>query len=243
MSVLIIRPQQAANELAQQLALQGIQAIAFPLIEFSQSTSLSEGCLKQLSQADIIISVSKPASMFLNEWITTHHSSWPTSACYMAVGKSSAYCLQQFTKQQVLHPTVEDSEHLLSHPKLRSVDGRSIVILRGNSGRELLFQTLTSRGAHVSYIESYQRYPVIWDSESHFRHWQAQGVEKLVVTSAEQLKLLIKKANLDQLAWLQSRQLFVTSARISKLAQHYGFNQIIITHKADNQTLLQHIAR
>jgi uroporphyrinogen-III synthase len=242
MSVLIIRPRDAANELALQLELQGINAIAFPLIEFAPA-SLSANSYQQLFHADIIISVSKPASQFIDQWLSDNQDTWPTSPQYFAVGKSSAYCLQQFSGQPIRYPAIEDSEHLLALPELQNIEQRSIVILRGNSGRELLFTTLSERGAKVRYIESYVRRVLEWNSESQFRHWQAQQVEKLVITSAEQLKLLVKKANLDQLAWLQSRQLFVTSARISKLAQHYGFTQIIITHKADNQTLLQHIAR
>jgi uroporphyrinogen-III synthase len=242
MSVLIIRPQQAANELAQQLEQHGIRAFAFPLIEFAP-TPLTADSYYQLTHADIIISVSKPASQYVDSWLSHQHYVWPASSQYLAVGQSSAYCLKQFSGQPVDHPAIEDSEHLLALSQLQNIRQKSIVILRGNSGRELLFTTLSERGAKVSYIESYTRRVLQWSSESQFRHWQAQRVEKLVITSAEQLKLLIKKANLDQLAWLQSRQLFVTSARISKLAQHYGFTQIIITHKADNQTLLQHIAR
>ncbi len=242
MTVLIIRPEQAANELVQLLQQQSIGAIAFPLIGFEMAPSLSESDYHTLADADQVIAVSKPASLYADRWLNSLGKSWPKTH-YLAVGRSSAYCLKQCSGQQVTFPQIEDSEHLLQLQPLQQVEGQQIVILRGQSGREHLYQTLTQRGAKVSYIETYHRSTLAWDCDSQFKKWQQLGVNKIVVTSAEQLNLLIKKANLDQLAWLQSQQLFVTSARISRLASQLGFAHITITHKADNPTLAEHIAR
>jgi uroporphyrinogen-III synthase len=49
------------------------------------------------------------------------------------------------------------SEHLLDAKELKSIEGKSIRIVRGQSGRELLGSTLAHRGARVDYVQVYER--------------------------------------------------------------------------------------
>jgi uroporphyrinogen-III synthase len=52
-----------------------------------------------------------------------------------------------------------DSEHLLEHVELKDVGGKNVIIVRGQSGRELLAETLGERGANVDYLCVYERRP------------------------------------------------------------------------------------
>ena len=59
-----------------------------------------------------------------------------------AVGSATARALSAVGLDPTLVPERMDSEGLLALPTLHDVTGRSVVILRGNGGRELLFETL-----------------------------------------------------------------------------------------------------
>ncbi len=241
MTVLIIRPLDSAKELCQQLAQFGISAVPFPLIELSLNSQLSMNDYHLWQRSDIVISVSKPAAQFANQWLTHIGQNWPITPKYLAVGEASANCLKQYHPQPVSFPLEEDSEHLLQLPYLRNVAGKTITILRGTNGRELLYQTLTQRGATVYYIDSYFRTPVKWDVEQKIGQWQKIPITQLVITSGEQLKLLTDNTNLKQFTWLLSQQIFVPSIRIRQMACDLGFQHVIVTKKADNQTLLKYL--
>lgn len=50
-----------------------------------------------------------------------------------------------------------NSEHLLESDALRDIAGKTIRIIRGQTGRELLGATLAHRGGHVDYLSVYER--------------------------------------------------------------------------------------
>ena len=52
-----------------------------------------------------------------------------------------------------------NSEALLNQDLLSDPSGRHVVIFRGRGGRELLARSLRRRGAHVDYLECYERHP------------------------------------------------------------------------------------
>ena len=55
-----------------------------------------------------------------------------------------------------------DSEALLELPQLTDVNGRRVIIFRGDGGRELLGETLAARGASVEYVSCYRRGRPLW---------------------------------------------------------------------------------
>ena len=85
-----------------------------------------------------------------------------------AIGTCTASELQSFGVIEVLTPLSHvqdgdeskirfDSESLLTVPEIINVAGKKILIVRGVGGRDVLAETLKTRGAHVSFAECYQR--------------------------------------------------------------------------------------
>lgn len=121
---------------------------------------------------------------------------------------------------------------------LKRVKGKKVVILRGNGGRELIYETLKSRGAQVSYLEVYKRQNLAFDSDLFVPFWQDKHIQQLVITSSGQLSYFVSQLTQAQLNWALGLQLYVPSARIANEAQQIGFVHITNTGSASNKDLL-----
>ncbi|HEX2139995.1 MAG TPA: uroporphyrinogen-III synthase, partial [Woeseiaceae bacterium] len=83
---------------------------------------------------------------------------------------------------------------LLSQPDFRDVRGRTIRIVRGDRGRELLGNTLRERGAAVDYLSVYRRLPVRHSQaelDELERVWRRGGIDIITVMSVETLDNLL----------------------------------------------------
>lgn len=59
----------------------------------------------------------------------------------------------------------ESSEGLLELPEMQFLQGKRILILRANNGRDFFRKQAELRGALVSYVECYRREPLLYDAE------------------------------------------------------------------------------
>ena len=237
MTVLVTRPGPEGQSLCQQLADEGIQAIHHPLIRIVDNPP-SSNLSTLLKNSDIIIAVSYHAVTAAQNILSKTASIWPSSPLYLGVGQKTAHVLSKVCKQKVNYPQVSDSEHLLKLTELNDVNNKSILILRGNGGRELIRDSLLNRGAQVSYCETYRREYIPISDNNTYQAWINEKTSKVVITSQEQLEYLRSITPDEYLAWLSTRQLFVPSQRIVERAQQLGFADVTNTHSATNQILL-----
>lgn len=236
MTVLVTRPQEQGTALCQRLRETGIPAIHHPLIDTAAGAELPL-LLTALPTADIIIAVSRNSTLYSDEFLTDRGIKWPEKARYLAVGQKSAHLLSKVCQQKVNYPEISDSEHLLALSPLQDVKDKQVVILRGNGGRELIFETLAQRGAQVRYIEVYQRKNRPFNAGNLVPEWQQAGVDRLVVTSSSQLAFLLSQLDEPMRNWLFTLHLFVPSARIEQEARTLGFHQVTNTVSAANEDL------
>jgi uroporphyrinogen-III synthase len=149
--VLVTRPAGQSGELISAIEAAGGRSIIFPVIEIApRSPQDVASDLAGLSEPDIVIFVSRNA--------VEHGLAWTRSGAIAAVGPATASAIEAAARVVDIRPASGfDSESLLAEPALTDVSGKTIRIIRGNGGRELLATTLRERGAHVDYLEVYTR--------------------------------------------------------------------------------------
>ncbi len=243
MTILVTRPSPAAEELVSRLRALGRVAWSLPLIEFTPGRDLDRlpQWLAELSAGDFVFTLSQQAIHFAQPLMRQQGLTWPAGVNYYAIGRSTALAMHTATGYAVEYPHEgETSEVLIQFPALQRVSGKRALILRGNGGRELLAETLTARGAQVTFCECYQRCAKYYDGLSEGRRWRDRGIDTVVVTSGEMLQQLYTLfPDIDRQEWLLGCRLVVVSERLATLARDSGWQDIIVADGADNDALLR----
>lgn len=232
---LVVRPAAQANQLVQMLRQLGHAPLCCPLLETRPGCDLPH-LGDMLREADLVIAVSMHAIHFAHHFLLQTGQTWP-HIDYFAVGQASADAFAE-VGIQALCPADPRSEGLLALPALQGVSGRRVLILRGNDGRDLIARTLASRGALVHYCATYERHYPELDGDALTRHWQAAGLDSLLITSGELLQRLLALVPGPQHPWLYDRLLVVPSPRVAEMAEGAGFTRIVIAQGASNQALV-----
>lgn len=233
--LLVTRFSPQGIELADALNEAGIYSIAEPLLEVRQ---VADAHFPFGLDYDVIIAISRNAVKFTDA--SLKGVDWPKS-CYLAVGNATASLLKDKSKQNVIVPSLSfDSEGLLALEQLKSVQNRSILILRGVGGREFLYDELLKRGARVDYYETYQRVAIKLTRSISVHKWQQQGINGAIISSIELLQQLIAIVDDADSAWLKSLSLYVASERILNYALLLGFKKVQLLPGSANQKIIDY---
>jgi len=186
--VLVTRPRHQATELVTAIEARGGSAIQFPVLEIvPREENAIVNDASSLRDPDIAIFVSSNAVKYGLPYIDT--------AQLAVVGPATAAAVEAAGRNvDIRSDAGYDSEHLLATPELQDVNGKSIRIVRGNDGRELLAETLRTRGATVEYLAVYDRrvpqYPES-DVDDLGRTWRSGAINVVTIMSVESLRNLV----------------------------------------------------
>lgn len=187
--VLVTRPVHQSDELIAAIVAGGGSVHRFPLIDIlpRDPAELSAEAAA-LQPSDFVIFVSANAVHH------GHRALGKSSAKIAAIGPATAAALEGAGSQVDVVPAAGfDSEHLLAADSLKDVAGKTITIVRGESGRELLAETLRHRGATVQYLSAYRR-------EAHqFSEAELTAVEKAWCDGAIDAVMVMSVATLESL--------------------------------------------
>ena len=186
--VLVTRPEHQAGPLVAAIEAAGGRAVCFPAIEITPLPAESIAAdAAGLQDPDIAIFVSANA--------VRHGLAHGAAPRIAAVGPATAAALEAAGQPVHIRPQGGfDSEHLLAEAKLNDVAGKVVWIIRGQSGRELLADTLRERGALVEYLAVYARGPAQPDAAALTRleaDWCAGGIDAVTIMSVETLVNLV----------------------------------------------------
>ncbi len=203
--VVITRPRAQAEPLAAQLAQLGIDARIFPLLEVqalpagsAQEAALA-AALARLTDYALVAFVSPNAIDAAFAQLGAGHR-WPRGVIAAVVGDSSRQALARHgvtdANADVASPTDPertDSETLLQVLDLPALAGKKALIVRAETGRELLADRLRDAGVIVEQVAAYRRSAPVLD-QAQRTQLQAlidtDGGAVWVITSSEALRNL-----------------------------------------------------
>lgn len=232
--ILITRPAGQAEGLAGRIAALGGTPVRFPALVIappSNPEALSV-LVAGLSGFDWAVFVS-PTSV--ERFFASLPADWPAGVSAAAVGGATARALHERGLGQVLVADGgADSESLMALPAFADVRGKQVVIVRGEGGREMIADTLRTRGATVTYAECYRRARPDVDAGPLIERWCAGGVAAVTVTSREvfaNLADLLGEAGADL---LRHTPLFAPHPRIADAARQWGVLDTMVTPPGDD---------
>jgi len=254
-NVVITRPLAQAVALAERVAALGRPVDVLPLLEID---ALADAAQLRAALADLP-SYALAAFVSPNAVAAAlaHIGAWPPGVIAAVVGEGSraalaAHGITDATARIVspLDTAHSDTEHLLASLDLEALRGKRVLIVRGESGRELMADSFRAAGADVTVVAAYRRsVPALTPAlAATLRRLLAQPND-WVITSSEALRGLLRL--LDQLdarepapaglagavACMQQQHLIVPHARIAETASGLGFHRITLTGSGDERLL------
>jgi uroporphyrinogen-III synthase len=249
--VVITRPRAQALALAERVAALGREAVLLPLLEIHPLADQStlRRALAGLSGYALVAFVSPNAI----DAAFAHIARWPDGVALAVLGETSRACLASHgiddanaTIYSPLDPARSDSEHLLDALAPAALAGRRVLIVRGESGRELMADGLRAAGAEVDVVAAYRRcVPPLTPALAQQLLRLLDGEQRWIVTSSEALRGLVgrleeldaRQPGADAVVRMQQQVLIVPHARIAQTASGLGFSLVTLTGSGDERLL------
>lgn len=236
-TIVVTRPLAQAAPLAEAIAAAGGIPLVFPLLEIlpPADPQAVAAAAERLPGCALAIFISPNAVDWALPAILAR-GPWPAGVTPAAVGPGTVKVLAAHGVSGCIAPRERfDSEALLALPQLadEQVDGRRVVIFRGDGGREMLADSLRARGATVDCVTCYRRAGPQNGIDPLLTAWRAGRLDALTVSSSEALRHLVDLLDEEGRARLQKTPVFVPHARIAETARASGLDNIILTDAAD----------
>jgi uroporphyrinogen-III synthase len=246
-TVVITRPRQQAEPLARAVAALGRTPLILPLLDISPLADEAplRAVLADLRRYALVAFVSPNAV----DAAFAHIAAWPPEVALAVVGEGSRAALARHgieSGRYRIHaprdPARSDSEHLLQALDIDALRGRRVLVVRGETGREVLPDALRAAGVDVETVAAYRRaVPVLDPDLAASLRTLLAAPNDWIITSSEALRGLAGLvAQLDggaSVAKLQQQHLIVPHARIAETASALGFNAVTLTGSGDERLL------
>jgi uroporphyrinogen-III synthase len=233
-TLLVTRPAAQAAVWVERLRAQGLDAQALPLMAIeplADDTALRDAW-RALEQHALAMFVSPNAvACFFAARPHHDHAAWPALLRAGATGPGTLEALVQAGVPRALcvapHDAPFDSAALWAQLRGERWQGRSVLIVRGDGGRDEFAQSLRDAGAQVTFVQAYRRAVPRWSAA------ECALAATAVAAPAQHLWLLSSGEAIDHLTallpgaqWRDARAL-ASHPRIAERARAAGFGQVI----------------
>ncbi|WP_233828707.1 fused uroporphyrinogen-III synthase HemD/membrane protein HemX [Paraburkholderia sp. ZP32-5] len=255
-TVVITRPAGQSAELVQQLEAAGLATLDFPLIDIAPvlDDAPLRNALASLERYALVVFVSPNA---VDQAFAHSAAIWPHALPIGVVGPGSVRALARHgvraPEHRVISPAAGaedeaagfDSEGLFAALDASlgaaSLEGKRVLIVRGDGGREWLADRLREAGAEVEAVAAYRRIvpePSI-GAWARVHDLLAGAPHAWLVTSSEGVRNLHELAQehltADEIAQLKRAILIAPHPRIAQTARALGFDRITVSGAGDER--------
>ncbi|WP_250476418.1 fused uroporphyrinogen-III synthase HemD/membrane protein HemX [Caballeronia sp. INML1] len=263
-TVIVTRPGGQSSALLALLASAGFETLEFPLIDIAPVADdaplraaldelfLPPGLADMPARYALVVFVSPNA---IDHAFTRLGAPWPADLPVAVVGPGSVAALARqgvhAPAHRVISPSTEeadprfDSEALYTaieaHFGTNGLEGRRVLIVRGDGGREWLAERLTEAGARVEKAAAYRR--VL--PEPSMQKWErihellAGKPHAWLLTSSEGVRNLNELAHehltADEIVLLKRTPVVCPHPRIAEAARGAGFDRITVSGAGDER--------
>ncbi len=243
-NVLVTRPEPQARGLCALIEAAGGLPVRFPVLEILPSAKTREAAelFQRMDRIDWLIFVSANAVRHAMQLLADKPLTERVRVA--AIGQATAIALAAAGIRIDLVPKQQfNSEALLAMPEIGNLDGQTIVIVRGEGGRELLGEVLSARGAKVFYAEVYRRALPTANVAALLARWHQGGIQTVTITSGEALVNLAFLLGEKGTNLLQTTPLVVISPRLEEMALALGCRQVTVAQGASDDAVLEAVQR
>ena len=255
-TVVITRPAGQSNELIAQLAAAGVDVLDFPLIDIAPVTDEAplRAALASLERYALVVFVSPNA---VDHAFARSDAIWPHALPIGVVGPGSVQALARHGVAAPAYTIISppsapeedtarfDSEGLFAAIDTAlgatSLEGKRVLIVRGDGGREWLADRLREAGAEVETVAAYRRLV----PEPSIGGWArvhallAGAPHAWLLTSSEGVRNLHELAQehltADEITQLKHANLVTPHPRIAQTARALGFDSITVSGAGDER--------
>lgn len=232
--VLVTRPEHQSQRLAELIRGLGGEPLLFPAMEIvALPDTETAPALDRLTRFDLAIFTSPNAARLAMQRIQ-RVGGLPARLRVAALGPGTAAELKKCGVREMIVPEANyDSEALLDRLSGLQFSGKSVVIFRGEGGRELLGESLRQRGLEVEYVKCYRRARPRHDLAALIAQWQPNSLRACLATSSEIVVNLFDMAGEACRAWLCQTPMFVPHPRVAATAFAFGVYTIFVAGTGD----------
>lgn len=223
--VWVTRPEGQQAALVAMLEAQGFAATVQSSLQL-EPLPLSAEDKQKLIDIDLyqyVFFVSTNAVRFALPILEDYWPQWPVGVNWLAVGDATAAALKAAGFVPQWPESGFNSEAALAMPALQDMREQRVLILRGETGRELFTDTLRARGATVERIPLYRRrcHPAL--------KWPSPAPDAVMVTSVESWHCIHSCGGAE----LQGSLIIAGSERIAQAIQSMGFDCVVAASPHD----------
>ncbi len=239
LKILNTRPARQAETLNESIKKAGGISIAIPALEIVSTQSWLEIFKKiNLHTVHYAIFTSPNAVEFFAKKFPSYKL--PSTIKTIAIGKGTANALTFFQIPVTYIPEKANSEYLLKLPDLNDVQDKTILLIKGEGGRDLIPMTLNNRGGKVITLDVYKRIIPAIDPDKITTLWQNNGVDIILCTSQQAISNLFTLFGKEGHTWLCNKPWVLISERLMQAAYTVGIKKPLL---ADYDHIIEAIAK